>query len=73
MVPTAHIDALIEAGLWHAEKSRCRFTWFYRRPNEDEQRDAYQRGEVWGPGAGEVAGNPFDRSAPEFAVVGHKA
>lgn len=54
MVPTAHIDALIEAGLYAAEHSHCRFSWYVRSLDNEEKRDAYQAGEPWGPGAGEI-------------------
>ncbi len=56
MVGEAHISALIEAGLYaRTAQHGSNLSWMCRPADPEERADAYERGEVWGPGAIELA------------------
>ena len=55
MVGKAHIDALVEAGLY-AKACSCGspLRWMVRELTDEDKRESYERGEPWGPRAIEL-------------------
>lgn len=49
IVGKAHIDALVVAGLKLGRRHGEPMTWFAQPLTQEDERDAYQRGEPWGP------------------------
>lgn len=55
VVDEVHIDALVLAGLVLQPSSYGPLSWFDRDLEPEEERDGYERGQVWGPRSIELA------------------